>query len=139
MFLFKVAIACVYNRSTKIYTQINKRGSSYKHLGNWNAARVMPLIAPPVPAMPAKKPEAEPPKYKFALVCFNDLLKFIVKNRARNTKTTFIINSMFFVGRMVVIYAPIITKMIAGTPSLIATSFLIPFLNSAIFDKLLKT
>ena len=48
-------------------------------------------------------------------------------------------NSICWVGKYVVRYAPRITNRIAGIPSLIAISLFIPFLNNAIFERLLKT
>lgn len=38
-------------------------------LGKLNAESVIPRIAPPVPAIPAKKPEKAPPIYRFESFC----------------------------------------------------------------------
>lgn len=58
---------------------------------------------------------------------------------ARIANIKFITNSICFVGKNVVMYAPIITKITAGIPNLIAIFLLIPFLNNAILERLLKT
>ena len=103
------------------------------------AARVIPLMAPPVPNNPATKPETIPPPIELDKVGLsarflkisNSKLVTIRKNERAISRT--------FVSMTLLRNAPAITKITAGTP-IESTSFLSnPFLKKTIFARLLDT
>ena len=52
-----------------------------------NAAKTNPLIAPPVPTKPAKKPEEMPPTIKFLSLCSNFLSELKIKKTDNKIRT----------------------------------------------------
>lgn len=104
-----------------------------------NAARVIPLIAPPVPNNPAKKPDITPPPMEFFRFGFNS--KFFKINKVELNKIRKIESaiSRYFVPMYFPNIAPTITKSIAGIPIERINFLSNPFRKKNIFDKLLKT
>jgi hypothetical protein len=75
-----------------------------------NAARVIPLIAPPVPNIPAINPDKAPPIIEFVLVGASTIFLLIINTKLVATKNTPRQISRIFVSRNLLRYAPAMTN-----------------------------
>ena len=104
-----------------------------------NAAIVMPLIAPPVPSNPAKKPDKLPPIKLFFLLASNFNSFLMIKRILNPIKKNANTSCRYFTLIYLLANAPMITKRTAGMPIWNKIFLSNPFLNKAILEILLNT